>query len=344
MRKSYTKGSRTLMVLTLLVFGFAYLAWDNAITNLRDERELYQEGHYLDGSSGYSIANVLGIEELALEDETLAKDEKFYMLETEHTFVILKSNRENLKKIIGDRLKEDQTIKKFAKDEIYARVKVVPEKTYKRRGTRINITPELQEKFSKASDSSILVILRIDSLSRNYSDVNVRIAKLKERPFYTNIYIVPPGDWDYLFDIGVALFVTLIAGLMLFTIVKQIRLAKQNYERLFMVYPEIAQNMNRLIEEATYIDEKLKVLVYKDAIIVYKGVFEFEKFSHVKKVIFDKLTSKGRVIGYTIAIVRNEQATRYNRKIGLGKKDRQRIRQFGSYLRKSHAIPVSYYF
>lgn len=342
MKKRYTKGARLLMIMTGLMLFFSYFEWRHAISDTRDEKVLYQEGNRFDGDSGASIVNVLGIEELDLKDRILDKGENFYMIETEQAFLILKSSRQDLKKVIGDRLGKDGKLRKFAAADVYARINTVPEESRRKKRTIINIRPELKEKFRQTTEKSVLIMVRLKDLSDKY-DGDLLTEKVKDRPFYYNVYVEPTGMEYHFSNFSKSAGFSLVTLGMLYVAVRRIRWAKESYKRLFAAYPEIEVDMEKLLLDADYLDKKLKVLVYKNSIIVYSNIFEFEEINKIDEIVLNEVVRKGQVMGYTINIRRDSRKSSFNLWIGK-RKDRDLIRDLGSYLRKHHSLQVTYKF
>lgn len=342
MRKSYTKGVRWLILFTLAMAFGSHASIMSTINGFKDPKMLYQEGDYFSGRSGYSIIKILGIEELTIEDEKLDEDEKFYMVESEHAFVILKSTREDLKNVIGDRLGVDDKLKVFKQEEVYARIDAIPEKSRGRRSTRTNITPELSEKFRKSTQSSSLVSLRMADLREQYKTQSSVLEKVKERPFYSKTYIVPSGRGYHIFNIIFSSGLTIVTIFMIYAIIRKIRWIINNYNRLFKMYPEVERDMERLLLDSSYIDKKLKILIYKNSIIVFKNIFEFEELSNIKNITFNRLSYKGKITGYTINIGRYDRKNIYNIKIAKGKEENiERINKLATHLRREYKIKVN---
>lgn len=313
-----------------------------AIDSFRNPKFLYQEGDKYTGESGYSIIRVLGIEELSIEDELLEDGEKFYMVETENNFVILKSTRKNLKKVVGDKFGENAKLKKFENEEVYARIDSIPETTRKKRKTVTNVSQELQQKFKNASSDSNLIFLSIDSINSSNLSREEKINKIKERPFYYNIYIEPSGVGYNIIATALAAILILITVFMIIQSAENIRSARESYERLFIEYPETERDLDILLRDALFLDEKLKVLVYKESIINYKSVFNFELLNEVSKISFKKTTHKNNVY-YHMNIVLADNNVPKNIALGKHKKETENyIREFGKFLRSNYNVKVNY--
>lgn len=347
MRRSYTKGVRGLIIFTIFLMFISFSMTKSALRDYKDVKTLYQEDQdeRFDGKSGYSIIKVLGIQELDLEDESLENGEKYYMIESENAFLVLKSTQGDLKKIIGDdRLSEGIKLKRFLSDERYARIHVTPEKSRSRRsGTKINISQELKMKFEQEANKNVLIMLSTGDIFDKYNDNEVVMQKIKEKPFYSNVYITPTGIGYYVLTTGISTIVLISTILTLITVVKRIRRAKGNYENMFITYPEVERDLDKLLSDASYINKNLKILVYKNSIIVYKGVFEFVELNNIKNVSFMPIRSKGSITGYAINIKRNNGVASYDIKISNSKsKNIEDIRKLQKYLETEHSIKVNY--
>ena len=60
----------------------------------------YKEGKQFPKVSWYTIIKVEALEELDITDDSLKDNKKFYMLQHEHGFVMLKASKDDVKKLI----------------------------------------------------------------------------------------------------------------------------------------------------------------------------------------------------------------------------------------------------
>ena len=97
MRKNYLKGQLNFIILTLMVwFAAIYIAKDNILQLTRGiETQYSKEGAYEPGEAGYAVVKIIKIEETNIEDEDLF-DEKFYLVEFEKGFTMLKATPEKV--------------------------------------------------------------------------------------------------------------------------------------------------------------------------------------------------------------------------------------------------------
>ena len=190
--------------------------------------------------------------------KNLADDEKFYMVQHEHGFVILKATQEDIKKLIqSSDVPESKIINlKDKKSLFYYRCN-------RRKGSKgkTNISSELLDKFNTAADHSTLIKVRIleviKDLGLDKTEANYK-SKLQEKPFISNIYIKVPGTIYYLGIYGFPAAIVLATLLLIRSIIKGIRKSKAEYEELFTEYPETEHDVDILIRDAKYINKKFK--------------------------------------------------------------------------------------
>ncbi len=163
------------------------------------------------------------LEELDIVDKELDEDEKFYMVEHENGFVILKATQDDIKKLIHSSDVPERKIINLKDKNIYSRVDVKREKGSSR--GRVHISFELLDKFNDAAKHSSLIKNRVsDVLKEEGSNkTEAYYKKLQEKPFVSNVYLTVPG---YLYYIGTYVFTTIfvLGTLFLITsIIKDVR-------------------------------------------------------------------------------------------------------------------------
>ena len=126
------------------------------------------------------------------------------------------------------------------------------------------------------------------------------------------------------------------------SVIKNIRKNKAEYEELFITYPETERDLDILVREAKYINKKLKVLIYKDALILYGKGFNFQLLSGFSKITFGREIRKGRVVSY-IAHFHNNFKTDEKVKICSNyKNSREDIDELGKTLKQTFGKTVRY--
>lgn len=109
------------IILTLLVwFAAIYIAKDNIIQLSRGiETQYSNEGAYEPGEAGYAVVKIINIEETNIEDGDLSDGEKFYLVEFEKGFTMLKATPEKVKEILGDSVTKDKKLYNIGDKPIY---------------------------------------------------------------------------------------------------------------------------------------------------------------------------------------------------------------------------------
>ena len=334
MRKSYLRGTWLKLFFAILFV----LMSIGGIQSFYDDRTKsaevqYKEGKQFQKSSGYTFIKVEALEELDITDDSLKDNQKFYMLQHEHGFVMLKASKEDVKKLIQSNDIPNEKLIDLKDKNIYSRVNAIFERESK--WEKLNISPELKEKFENAAEHSL--IFR-GSMSDDYS------SKLQEKPFLSNYYLAVPGIGYYIGAYGAEVVFLLIPFFLIKSVIKNIRKNKAEYEELFIEYPETERDFDILVREAKYINKKLKVLIYKDTLILYGRGFNFQLLSGFSKVTFDREIRKGRVISY-IAYFHNNFETDEKVKVCSNyKNSREDIDELGKTLKETFGKTVRYNF
>ena len=271
MRKNYFKGQLNFIILTLAVwFAAIYIAKDNILQLSRGiETQYSNEGAYEPGEAGYAIVKIINIEETNIEDE------KFYLVEFEKGFTMLKATPEKVKEMLGDSVTKDKLLYNIGDKPIYTKIEGVPARTGKR-NTIITVPEELQKKFEDAYRNSEIFSKRLKKVAADYKkgeNITTIKNREKERPFYADTYIKPLGSSFHLFQIVGNAMILWVAVWMTKILYRRMLVSKARYEKLFVVYPETEQDLDVIRREATFFNEEFKVLIYKDMFISYYSEF-----------------------------------------------------------------------
>ena len=347
MKKSYLRGTRLKIFIAINLF-FVSLIATIASYNIytKSAETLYNEGDQFTGNySGITYIKLEAIEKLDIVDEKLADDEKFYMVQHENGFVILKATQKDIKKLIQSSDVPEGKIINLKDKNLYSIIDVIEEKGSK---GKTNISSELLDKFNTAADHSTLIKVRIleviKDLGLDKTEANYK-SKLQEKPFISNVYIKVPGTIYYLGIYGFPAAIVLATLLLIRSIIKGIRKSKAEYEELFIEYPETEHDVDILIREAKYINKNLKVLIYKDALIFYGEVFNFELLSEFSRITFsDVRDSKNRVVDYTAQFHRDfetDEVVKISLNYNSIKVD---ITELGNILKEEYGKEVEYDF
>ena len=334
MKKSYLRGTRLKIFFAILFVLFSIAATIGLYKNhIRSAEVQYKEGKQFPKVSWYTIIKVEALEELDITDDSLKDNQKFYMLQHEHGFVMLKASKEDVKKLIQSNDIPNDKIIDLKDKNIYSHVDAKFERESK--WEKLNISPELKEKFENAAERSL--IFR-ESVSDNQS------SKLREKPFLSNYYLTVPIKGSDVGAYAMEVVFLLIPFFLIKSVIKNIRKNKAEYEELFIEYPETERDLDILVREAKYINKKLKVLIYKDALILYGKGFNFQLLSGFSKITFDREIRKGRGISY-IAYFHNNFETDEKVKVCSNYKNlREDIDELGKTLKETFGKTVRYNF
>ena len=332
MRKSYLRGTWLKLFFAILFV----LMSIGGIQNLYDDRTKsaevqYKEGKQFQKSSGYTFIKVEALEELDITDDSLKDNQKFYMVQHEHGFVMLKASKDDVKKLIQSNDIPNDKIIDLKDKNIYSRVKAIFERESK--WEKLNISPELKEKFENAAEHSL--IFR-ESVSDNQS------SKLQEEPFLSNYYLAVPVKGSDIGAYAMEVVFLLIPVFLIKSVIKNIRKNKAEYEELFIEYPETERDLDILVREAKYINKKLKVIIYKDALILYGRGFNFQLLSGFSKVTFGREIRKGRVVSYIAHFHNNFETDEKVKVCSNYKNSREDIDELGKTLKQTFGKTVRY--
>ena len=332
MKKSYLRGTRLKIFFAILFVLFSIASTISLYKDyIRSAEVQYKEGKQFPKVSWYTIIKVEALEELDITDDSLKDNQKFYMLQHEHGFVMLKASKDDVKKLIQSNDIPNDKIIDLKDKNIYSHVDAKFERESK--WEKLNISPELKEKFENAAEHSL--IFR-ESVSDNQS------SKLREKPFLSNYYLTVPVKGSDVGAYAMEVVFLLIPFFLIKSVIKNIRKNKAEYEELFIEYPETERDLDILVREAKYINKKLKALIYKDALILYGRGFNFQLLSGFSKVTFDREIRKGRVISYRAHFHNNFKTDEKVKICSNYKNSREDIDELGKTLKQTFGKTVRY--
>lgn len=225
MKKRRPKGIRLKLVFAIMFIFVSIIAVGSTYNDtIQSPERSYEKGDQFEGESiGITYVKLEALEELDIVDKELDEDEKFYMVEHENGFVILKATQKDIKKLIHSSDVPEGKIINVKDKNIYSRVDVKSEKGRKR--DRVHISFELLDKFNDAAKHSFLIKGRVSDVLKEEGSNKTEsyYKKLKEKPFVSNVYLTVPG---YLYYLGTYGFTTIfvLGTLFLITpIIKDIR-------------------------------------------------------------------------------------------------------------------------
>ena len=225
MKKRKPRGIRLKLVFAIMFIFVSIIAVGSTYNNtIQSPERSYEKGDQFEGESiGITYVKLEALEELDIVDKELDEDEKFYMVEHENGFVILKATQDDIKKLIKSSDVPEEKIINIKDKNIYSRVDVKREKGSSR--GRVHISFELLDKFNDAAKHSSLIKERVSDVLKEEGSNKTEsyYKKLKEKPFVSNVYLTVPG---YLYYIGTYVFTAIfvLGTLFLITaIIKDVR-------------------------------------------------------------------------------------------------------------------------
>ena len=345
MRKSYLRGTWLILfcaiLFVLLSIGVTKSFYDDRTKSAEVQ---YKEGKQFQKSSGYTFIKIEALEELDITDDSLSADEKFYMVQHEHGFVMLKASKEDVKKLIQSNDIPNEKLIDLKDKDIYSPVNAIFERG--RKG-RKNISLELKGKFKNAAEHSLIIRTRVSDIIKEIgkkNSVDDYSSKLREKPFTSQFYLTVPGKGYYIATYGMEVLILLVTFFLIISVIKNIRKNKAEYEELFIKYPEAERDLDILVREAKYINKKLKALIYKDALILYGKSFNFQLLSGFSKVTFDREIRKGRVISYRAHFHNIFETDEKVKVCSNYKNSREDIYELGKKLKETFGKTVRYNF
>ena len=225
MKKRKPRGIRLKLFFAIMFIFVSIVAVGSTYRNtIQSPERSYEKGDQFEGESiGITYVKLEALEELDIVDKELDEDEKFYMVQHENGFVILKATQEDIKKLIHSSDVQEGKIINLKDKNIYSRVDVKREKGSSRE--RVHISFELLDKFNDAAKHSSLIKNRVSDVLKEEGSNKTEsyYKKLKEKPFVSNVYLTVPG---YLYYIGTYVFTAIfvLGTLFLITsIIKDVR-------------------------------------------------------------------------------------------------------------------------
>ena len=345
MKKSYLRGTRLKIFFAILFVLFSIASTISLYKDyIRSAEVQYKEGKQFPKVSWYTIIKVEALEELDITDDSLKDNKKFYMLQHEHGFVMLKASKDDVKKLIQNNDIPNDKIIDLKDKDIYSPVDAIFERGSK---GRKNISPELKEKFKNAAEHSSLIRARVSDIVNEIvikKSVDDYSSKLREKPFTSQFYLTVPGKGYYIMTYVAEVVILIITFFSVKSVIKNIRKNKAEYEELFIKYPETERDLDILVREAKYINKKLKALIYKDALILYGKGFNFQLLSGFSKVTFGREIRKGRVVSYIAHFHNNFETDEKVKVCSNYKNSREDIDELGKTLKQTFGKTVRYNF
>ena len=225
MKKRKPRGIRLKLVFAIMFIFVSIVAVGSTYSDtIQSSERSYEKGDQFEGESiGITYVKLEALEELDIVDKELDEDEKFYMVEHENGFVILKATQDDIKKLIQSSDVPEEKIINIKDKNIYSRVDVKREKGSSR--DRVHISFELLDKFNDAAKHSSLIKGRVSDVLKEEGSNKTEsyYKKLQEKPFVSNVYLTVPGYLYYLGTYGFTTIFVLGTLFLITSIIKDVR-------------------------------------------------------------------------------------------------------------------------
>ena len=225
---------------------------------------LYKAGDiYHLNDAGTSVA----IRVLDIDPEPLVLNgHNYYLVKHERGVAVFEAKSDELNNVLEAKKAAGNAENALEGDNLYLSVRVTPEQRKgKGSNVKVNVTPEMKEAFYKKYKESPL-----------YSE-NTKTKIDESRILKLTTSEAQWGDSAMTF-----VMLAVVLGLIAFQIYQTRRL-KAQYARFDAYFPEYANNMKQLLDDAEYVDPKLKILVMEGILVSYDINFTVIDLSEVSK-------------------------------------------------------------
>lgn len=245
----------------------------------------------------------------------------FYVVETDNAIVLLESYKrdEDLKNILDNK-------DKLSDGSYYLAVERVPESErvgggrYSSKRTFHNITPKFIEDIIKDVTLNLEFKNMIETKKPLITKEYLSLARYKQSAY---------------FGFGFGIFLIIIGLSIACSVCYKIKRNLKEYRELDEAFPELRGDFSSIKTDAEYIDEKLKFLVYKGALIIYYKGFSITKFEDINAIRLYEVSSKRRYT-YNIKLTYLEGEREEWRIRKYKKETMNRIEKFKEYMLKKH--------
>ena len=317
MHKGYVRRTLSLWgtALVLAMVGIFFLF--GTIKGYMGGEALYKAGEiYHLNHAGTSVA----IRVLDIDSEALTYDGKeYYLIKHEKGVTPLQAQAKDIQQLLDLKKANPNDWEPLKQENIYLNVRVTPEVTKGRRGSKtVHIPAVLIEAFTRQYRKGTLLPTE-DAVPLDFLH-----------------YLTLTSFINRLLETGVTLFVFLLALVSFYSAYRRVRTLKKEYEAFDKEFPRYTQNMKALLMDADFNDPKLKVLVKDHKFVCYNKDFRVIKLKEVRNVDVRRQKTKSSV---TYAI---DFAFGGNKNVTIQLKNRpENVRQLVEYLNEKEGTKIS---
>ena len=279
--------------------------------------ELYKMGDiYRLKDAGTSVA----IRVLDIDSEVLTYGgNDYYLVKHEKGVTPLQAKAKDIQQLLDLKKANPNDWEPLKQENIYLNVRVTPEVTKGRRGSKtVHIPAVLIEAFTRQYRKGTLLPTE-DAI-----------------PLDILHYLTLTSFINRLLETGVTLFVFLLALVSFYSAYRRVRTLKKEYEAFDKEFPRYTQNMKALLMDADFNDPKLKVLVKDHKLVCYNNDFRVIQLREVRNAEV-RLQELKRSIAYSI-----DFGFGGNKNVTIQLKNRpENVRQLVEYLNEKEGTKIS---
>lgn len=281
MHKGYVRRTGPIWVVVAIMAVVMVIFARAGFKSFQSAEELYKANEvYYVTDKGSSVA----IKVIDIDPEPLVLNgHNYYLVKHERGVAVFEAKSDELKTALEAKKAAGNAENALEASNLYLSVRVTPEKrTGKRSNVKVNVTPEMKEAFYQKYKESPLY-----SENAKTKIDETRILKLT----------TSEDRWG---DLALTfVMLAIVLGLIGFQIY-QIRRLKAQYARFDQYFPEYALSMKQLLEDADYVDPKLKILVTEGVLVSYDINFTVIDLSEISKGYFVFQTRRRRGMRYIL--------------------------------------------
>ena len=279
--------------------------------------ELYKMGDiYRLKDAGTSVA----IRVLDIDSEVLTYGgNDYYLVKHEKGVTPLQAKAKDIQQLLDLKKANPNDWEPLKQENIYLNVRVTPEVTKGRRGSKtVHIPAVLIEAFTRQYRKGTLLPTE-DAVPLDFLH-----------------YLTLTSFINRLLETGVTLFVFLLALVSFYSAYRRVRTLKKEYEAFDKEFPRYTQNMKALLMDADFNDPKLKVLVKDHKLVCYNNDFRVIQLREVRNAEV-RLQELKRSIAYSI-----DFGFGGNKNVTIQLKNRpENVRQLVEYLNEKEGTKIS---
>ena len=317
MHKGYVRRTIFLWGSALIWVLIGVFFFSGTVKGYMGGESLYKAGDiYHLNDAGTSVA----IRVLDIDSEALTYDGKeYYLIKHEKGVTPLQAQAKDIKQLLDLKKANPNDWEPLKQENIYLNVRVTPEVTKGRRGSKtVHIPAVLIEAFTRQYRKGTLLPTE-DAVPLDFLH-----------------YLTLTSFINRLLETGVTLFVFLLALVSFYSAYRRVRTLKKEYEAFDKEFPRYTQNMKALLMDADFNDPKLKVLVKDHKFVCYNKDFRVIKLKEVRNAEV-RLQQLKNSIAYSI-----DFGFGGNKKVTIQLKNRPvNIRQLVEYLNKKERTKIS---